>query len=1148
MALLAELIDSFTAPSLNTSLWTAVTGGGAVTVDTVNDRATVACPTSTGVTNSLGTAAVWDGRGNAQGTNCLYAQVIPVPKGSGGTFVQLVIAKDASNSVAIQLTGGQSTLQLAMKNAGVTTTASMGTYDLFADGWWRLRELSGTWYADTSPDGFTWTQQASLASSWSAAAVSVAFQTSVTVTETYTGLSASIAHVNTPAGGLNPGWPAVEHAWGPYWNANGGDSPLDKYVDLTARTRGAVSVSRGRQYELDQVRSGELQVQLENKDGSLDPSNASGPWAGRIMPYQPYRIRAQWPPTPNLLTQVQATAGDLGGIATGAIPGGSAGIDVFTNCDTSGGSMVASATAWQGGRAFQFQVPSSTASTTAICFTSQPAVERSITYSLQMRVRNITPSTTVQVDAFLSFSNTAGTATVTRSATATLTGSATAAWTLITVTATAPADAARLSCGVETAATAAATCSVQVDGWQLERGPAATPWICPGTMYPVYAGFAERYPQSWTMSGTYGTVSISAADAFSLLSQRQLRDPLTEEMNRKTPRFLYTLNDPAGSSSATDVLGNPPAPVITGKYGAGSLLFGAAITATDPVNGIYTGSSGSVATISNSNPGTGLTTGGATVISLAKAGIKGPADPSSWTRMIAFRYTGPTITAASYLWTCLDSQRNTAGPSGSRIWVYLDTAGRPNITIGGPTLIGGNWLFGGATNCVDGNWHLLIFGYNQATQQVLASQDGTTAAFYGSIPTATTPTGLISDAVGGYVDPTVGNGTTWNYKGDIAYAAEFGWVFTTGSEITSMYAAWKNSCAGDSTDVRYGRILKWGGYLGPSSIQTGLTRSMGPAATDGQDVLSALQATVDTEGGEHFVDRVGTVTFRSRGYRYNSTVPSVVFGERVDLGEVPYEETALDYDPTHLANQVTVTQASTGQTFSAQDATSITDYFPRTLSRTINSSDAGECQDAAGYLLSRYKQPAARIPQIRLHPSASPGLLWPVCLSLELGTRVRVKRRPPRAPEITVDCFVESIQWGLDDNLDATVTMQCSPVDSTPYGMFAALHTTLASAASSGVSTVTLAAWGDTTNPAATQLGQGQQLVLGLGTANQETVTVLSVGSTSPSWSTVAVTLQAATTKAHASGDVVCEPLPAGTTNAAAYDASSALDAVAFSY
>jgi hypothetical protein len=157
-------------------------------------------------------------------------------------------------------------------------------------------------------------------------------------------------------------------------------------------------------------------------------------------------------------------------------------------------------------------------------------------------------------------------------------------------------------------------------------------------------------------------------------------------------------------------------------------------------------------------------------------------------------------------------------------------------------------------------------------------------------------------------------------------------------------------------------------------------------------------------------------------------------------------------------------------------------------------------------------------------------------------------RRPPGCPTIQVDCFLENLQWDTDDTGQAWVTLQCSPADLTPYAIFASFHTTLGSSIASGVSTITIRAGADNTNPAAAQIGQGQQLVLGLGTANQETVTVLSVGSTSSGWTTATVTLQAATTKSHSSGDVVCEPLPSGVTDPTKYDSSAEFDSTAFAY
>lgn len=949
---------------------------------------------------------------------------------------------------------------------------------------------------------------------------------------------------------INPNWPLLSVDWAPYWNCNGAAQPLDRYVSVTNRTRGHTSVQRGRQYELDQVRAGTVDMELANLDGALDPLNTAGPWYGHVMPYQPTRIRAQWPPTVNLLTQVQATGGDLGGYAVGPIPTGQQGIDVFSVTDSTGGSIVASASAWQGQNVFQFTVPAATASARQICYSAQPAVVPGVTYTQQIQVRNVTAATSLQVDALMFWGTVAGApATSVTSTPVTLTGSPTAAWTTITVTATAPANAAFLAFAIETSAVAAATCSIQVDGWQLEAGSVATTWTAPGVWYSIYSGFVERWPSSWTMSGTYGTVKPTGVDTFSLLSQRILRDPLTEEIYKRTPRFLFTLGDPQGSQSFTDSIGAyPPAPLAVSKYGPGSITAGTQITATNPVTGIYTGSTGTVVTVTNPGPGTSLIEP-ATFISLGSSGILGPANPGSWTRMIAFRYTGPTPTAGNFacMWSSMDQQRTT-GPSGSHIYVLLTDAGLPVMFIQGPGGVGAIYTAGGATNCVDGNWHLFLFGYSSATAQVMVSQDGNLSAYYGSVPAGTTPTGLVSDNVGAFVDYTVGNGTIANYQGDLSYACEWPFLFGN-SDITGVYTAWKNSFFGDSSNARYSRILGWAGFSGPTSIQTGLTTSMGAAAVGGQDAMSALQAVVDTENGAHYVDRAGAVTFKSRSDRYNKLTPAFTLGERADLGEIPYENLDLDYDPTRLANQVKITQTSTNQVFSAQDTTSIANFFPRQLTRTVNSASTQECQDAASYLLSRYKTPAVRVTSLRLHPSANPSLLWPACLSLELGTRIRVMRRPPApAAAIQVECFVENLAWDFTDTGEAWLTLQCSPADLTPYGLFASFHTTLNGSPTAGVTSITINAGADNTNVAAAQLGQGQQLVLGLGTANQETVTILTVGATSPAWTTATITLQAATTKAHTAGDIVCEPLPAGVSVASTYDASARFDSAAFAY
>ncbi len=264
--------------------------------------------------------------------------------------------------------------------------------------WWRITEAAGSFVFATSPDAYTWTSRATIAYTWNATAVKLAVRHRVfrhRVRGDVREHRPRQHHQLTGQPNLN--WPTIEDAWGPYWNANGGTFPLDR-IDRGHRPDAARSASPGAgSTSWTRSCSGEAGLMLANTDAALDPTNASGPWYGHIAPYQPYRRRAQWPPTRNLLDQVQATGGDLGGVSVGTIPGGSGGIDVFSSTDVSGGSIVSSATAWQGSNVFQFSVPNATAGSTKICTTLRYSALPGQTYTVQLRARNITPATSLSV-------------------------------------------------------------------------------------------------------------------------------------------------------------------------------------------------------------------------------------------------------------------------------------------------------------------------------------------------------------------------------------------------------------------------------------------------------------------------------------------------------------------------------------------------------------------------------------------------------------------------------------------------------------------------------------------------------------------------------------------------------------------------------
>src|SRR2546423_449888 len=145
----------------------------------------------------------------------------------------------------------------------------------------------------------------------------------------------------------NPYWPRLQALWSPGGHIGYGPSAasyeLLPWVDVTPRLIGPWQINRGRQYELDQVTAGTWSGVLDNRDGLFDPGNTGSAVGGRVVPYQPFRIRAQWPVTANLLTDEQATCGEASGLADGT-----AGKDFGITSDLFRLELVTSDTAWQG--------------------------------------------------------------------------------------------------------------------------------------------------------------------------------------------------------------------------------------------------------------------------------------------------------------------------------------------------------------------------------------------------------------------------------------------------------------------------------------------------------------------------------------------------------------------------------------------------------------------------------------------------------------------------------------------------------------------------------------------------------------------------------------------------------------------------------
>jgi hypothetical protein len=952
----------------------------------------------------------------------------------------------------------------------------------------------------------------------------------------------------------NPYWPNL------FAEANFGNNPFytpsasQVYTSMAARLQKSWSIRRGKQFELDQVQPGEFHGEWANKDGALDPTNTVGPYAGGVVPYRGYQMRAVYPASINLLTADQATGGEATPVGPGSIPNS---MNVGGDVSGSTRTIAASTTAYQGTQVFQVAMPASAPVAFYILkFLLVPVISPTSwttpTYTYSTYVRCTTTGVNPSVAAALKFYD------INHSyindyvgATVALTGSSTAGWTRVTITQAVPAGASMVEAAVALEPSSpGSTWTFQQDGSQLELNGAASAFVVPGKNYPVYSGMIERFPQTWEYTGTYGIVQPVCVDTMALLSQTILKEAFVMDVVATSPTWFFQLNEPSGATAFNEQGGRltGTASIFSSSLGAGTLTSGNPINAAGGAGGKFYGTDGPVVTVNNTaNPNQG------TVIDLTTAGSTLPLAGTAWTRMIAFRTgqnTGGPPLLANY---SAGVNPGAVGYNGNMFFGLSAPFGGSNWTIGVGFYDNAGNQFGVATTPIvnDNNWHLAFVQMSADGRTITVWADAVSGS--GTTSRDMHSTIAINDSVGGdaYKSSGLVNfGGSAPLNGDIALYAHWN-TLLTGSQIAILTNSFKTAYLGDTSDQRYSRILGWAGYQGNSNLDAGLTTTMNYANDiSGNDALTCLQNVVNTEGGRHFVGGDGTMNFQSRQRYFQQgsatatpSGPVWVFGE--NAGEIPYTILAFDYDPTRISNQIQVTQLSTSIVYNANDTTSQTNYGVRNLTRDNQSSNAEEVRESAYFYLSRYKDPHLRVQSLKINVSSNPSL-WPSVLSFEIGQYIQINRRDPYGlrPTIVMFGFIEQITHTGDDKGAWDTELEVSPAPGTPYATFTSLRTTLNVSAAAGQPTITINGLPDAAlNPVRSQLTGGQQILIsGGGNAESLTIATGGVSDALAGYTTATVTFTNNLMNTYPSGSAVAEAF--GTN----YDTLAAFDVVQFSY
>jgi hypothetical protein len=625
-----------------------------------------------------------------------------------------------------------------------------------------------------------------------------------------------------------PGQPCFVFEFAPNTRFGSGSQPF--YTDLTNRVHSRWTCKRGQQYERSQAQAGTLTATFRNNDGYLDPPNTGSPYSPGVDLWRPFRVRAQYPATPNVLLGDQATAGEATPVAPGAIPA-----SMFISSVLGTPVIAASATAYQGTQVYSVPIGASAAAAAALQVNYQPIEAYSPvvpvrTYSWSIYARSVTSGATPSCTAVIGWYNLAGTlvSSSTGTVTALAAGGATAAWTRVSVSGSPPAGAIFAALSLNLAGTTPGSAwTLQADALQFESSlppvtGAPTTWGAPGTWYGIWGGATNALPRAYRgdgvpdSSGNYSVLQLTATDVIGVLGQPKLNDCFINTLLGYGPDFLYPLNDPAYPVGTTqgwnDWTGNRPPATIGGvgvNVTAGQSATGAPNTYSSP----FYGTNGPVVSLSDQQAAWYTPTtfedewycGGVVLAQTGPGVAVGPPPNSAWTRVVAFQMEGLSTTYPSFesgfngppylkccLWSCMGQSPN-AYPQVS-LFGYMPvtypggvtTFGTPYVellavnasgttvstqffTNNSPTRIDtGVWMLAAVSLSADGH----TFTVNLGSQATDATYQFTLSTGGVDFRTAST-TSYTADAVGFWYAPWAPTSTSYP-PGAISSPQQFG--------------------------------------------------------------------------------------------------------------------------------------------------------------------------------------------------------------------------------------------------------------------------------------------------------------------------------------------------------------------------------------
>lgn len=167
-------------------------------------------------------------------------------------------------------------------------------------------------------------------------------------------------------------------------------------------------------------------------------------------------------------------------------------------------------------------------------------------------------------------------------------------------------------------------------------------------------------------------------------------------------------------------------------------------------------------------------------------------------------------------------------------------------------------------------------------------------------------------------------------------------------------------------------------------------------------LLEEIRRIQDSEAGQIYVDRTGTVQFEDRDWRYHNWGSPHTWHDGAGTGSYTFTDAEPSLDDEQIVNQweitrITAQPGDNPKEQNAADPDSQENYGVMVDQRLVTQQTDEDTKKLARYLLARTKKPLYRFPSLTIRPLRNPTVLFPAVLGMEISDSIIINQYPPNS-------------------------------------------------------------------------------------------------------------------------------------------------------